>query len=139
MSPLSILLVDDSDDDSYFFNHALERSRVDGTLLYASGGSEAIALLEQAQASNKLPDVIFVDLKMPVVNGFDVLAWIHERPAFSDIPIYVLSGSSSQKDVDRSRELGAAGFFIKPLGPDELRRSVQSRTGSQAGQGQGTA
>src|SRR4051794_4173211 len=60
-----------------------------------------------------LPDFIFLDLKMPIMNGFDVLNWIREQPSF-EIPVAVLSSSPEERDRRRSRELGASCYLVKP-------------------------
>lgn len=128
MSPSSkalILLVEDSADDAFFFRWALERSRDAAELIHAIDGASAIRALEQVRAPDGqrkegCPDIVFLDLKMPVVSGFDVLTWMREHPFHPPLDLAVLSGSNREADILRAKSLGVAAFYTKPLRPESL-------------------
>jgi CheY-like chemotaxis protein len=64
--------------------------------------------------------LILLDLKMPVMTGFDVLAWLQIRPEFRHIPVVVLTSSDHGPDRRKALEMGAAEYLVKPNGVDEL-------------------
>jgi len=114
-----ILLVEDSPDDVFFLSHALQKARMLGTVHVVTDGQQALDYLQGIgqyadRVAFPLPTVIFLDLKLPLVSGFDVLAWIRNQPAFSLLPVYVLSGSAEERDRAKVRELGAKDYFVKP-------------------------
>lgn len=120
-----ILLVEDSADDAFFFRWALERSLDFAELIHATDGASAIRILEQARASDGrrmpgCPDIVFLDLKMPVVSGFEVLTWLREHPFHPPLDLAVLSGSNREADITRARSLGVAAFYTKPLRANSL-------------------
>ena len=121
-----VLIVDDSDDDRFFFRVALKKAGVAARLFSAEDGEEAIQFLSHTgrfsnAAESPSPDYIFLDLKMPGRNGFEVLEWIKGQPAPISCPVLILSGSHEPADMQRSRELGAADYIIKPITPKKLR------------------
>jgi CheY-like chemotaxis protein len=120
----SILLVEDSEDDVYFFTRSFQRSGLPGNLHHVLDGAAAIQFLSKASHSHSLPQIIFLDLKMPVLNGFDVLDWIRNQPFSSEIAVFVLSGSELQPDKDRAAQLGAAGYLVKPINLADLNRVI---------------
>lgn len=120
-----VLLVEDSADDAFFFGWALARSGDSAELLHASDGGAAIRILDQARAPDGqrkagCPDIVFLDLKMPVVSGFDVLIWLRERPFNPPLDLAILSGSNREADITRAKSLGVASFYTKPLRPSGL-------------------
>jgi CheY-like chemotaxis protein len=122
-----ILIVDDSEDDRFFFELAFKKSGIQARLFSANDGEEAIEYLTHSgrfsdAAEFPLPDLMFLDLKMPGRNGFEVLEWILARPVETKFPIIVLSGSYEPTDICRARELGAADYIVKPITQEALRR-----------------
>ena len=105
----SILLVEDDQDDQFFFTEAL--SKIENATLYAiaNNGKEALDYLE---SSATLPDIIFMDINMQIMNGIECLTNIMKNPNIRNIPVIILSTSSSQKDLTYS--LGAKAFIRKP-------------------------
>jgi CheY-like chemotaxis protein len=121
---LKILLVDDSDDDRCFFLWMFRKSGISGEFLQAEDGEEAIKLLSQMiaeqTAPSELPHTMFLDLKMPRRNGFEVLQWIREQPAMKTLRVFVLTGSDAPSDMERARELGATGYIVKPITAEKI-------------------
>ena len=106
-----ILLIDDDEDDQILFVDAVKG--IDGTMLFEIGnnGLEALALLRNAQ---KLPDMIFLDLNMPKMNGYEVLTELANDVVLKAIPVVIYTTSSSQADQLRTQEMGAHYFLTKP-------------------------
>ena len=69
-----------------------------------------------------LPFLIFLDLKLPYRDGFDVLAWMRQRPALQSIAVVVLTGSDETKDHHRAHELGARSYLVKPPSPADINQ-----------------
>jgi two-component system response regulator len=117
-----LLLVEDSDDDAFLFTWTFEKAGVDYSVHHVSNGMEAIAFLEKASKTSSLPRMMLLDLKMPVLNGFDVLTWLQKQSFAPQVPVVMVSGSAQQEDKDKSRHLGARDYLIKPVTvPDLLR------------------
>src|SRR6185312_10084522 len=110
-----LLLVEDDENDAYFFRRKLQQSGLTFEIQRALDGRAAIEFLQKASASNALPSAVFLDLKMPILNGFDVLMWMQKQNFDAPIPVIVLSGSEEQPDMDRARQLGAAEYLVKPV------------------------
>ncbi len=120
-----ILLAEDQDDDVFFMHRALKKAAVTNPVFVAHDGQEAIDYLEGggAYADRKaypLPSLLLLDLKMPRVDGFEVLTWVQSHAAFDALPTVVLSDSVLEEDVLKAKELGADDFQVKPTAPDEL-------------------
>jgi CheY-like chemotaxis protein len=118
-----VLLVEDSEDDAFFFRWTLDKCGYECDVVHAADGVAAIQQLETALAGSggRVPDIIFVDLKIPRVDGFDVLSWINERRIEPAPSVAVLSGSEHVADIQRAHALGASAFYVKPLSLGQLR------------------
>jgi FOG: CheY-like receiver len=111
------LLVEDNEDDVFFMQRAFQQAGVHNPVHVVRNGEEAIDYLSgQNQFSNRqehpLPDLIFLDLKMPGVNGFEVLKWMRAQSV--NIPVAILTSSPEDIDRERARELGAECYLLKP-------------------------
>lgn len=124
-SPLSspfILLVEDSEDDAYFFNRVVRQSGLACKLVHLGDGEAAIEALKRAKCSpQERPDLIFLDLKLPGYGGFEVLQWIREQRFDPPLEVAILSGSDHEVDVARAKALGVTYYFAKPLTIEQLR------------------
>ncbi len=105
-----ILLVDDDADDQLFFKDAMDELSDARQFSIANNGLEA---LEQMKIPPP-PDLIFLDLNMPVMNGYECLARLKSLEKYKDIPVIIFSTSANEMDIRRSREMGAHLFFTKP-------------------------
>jgi len=110
----SILLVDDDQDDQYFFREAL--THLDGNLRLSAASShhEALTFLNA-----HTPDFIFLDINMPIVHGKDSLKYIRSVKKLTDVIVIMLTTSSNEKDVDDCYALGANLYVTKPLSSSE--------------------
>lgn len=121
-----VLLAEDSEDDAFFFRWTLKKCGLDCDLVHAADGAEAIRILDTAagpdgRRGKGCPDLVFLDLKMPTLTGFEVLAWIRDHPFNPPLDVAVLSGSEHASDVQRAKDLGASAYYVKPLTPEQLR------------------
>lgn len=124
----TILLVEDSEDDAFLFAYTFQSSGLQAKLHHELDGSLAIDFLNKAWSSKSLPQVIFLDLKMPVLNGFDFLKWLQQQPFSPQVTVYVLSGSEHQKDKERAAQLGASAYFVKPIKSEDLIRIINAES-----------
>ena len=114
--PLDVLLAEDTDTDAELFQMAIAQIGDVRSLHVVRDGEELIQyLLGEPPFNHKPPDIIFLDLKMPKLNGFDVLKWLKKHPQCSVIPTIMLSNSWFEQDIQRAYELGVNAFFSKPL------------------------
>jgi CheY-like chemotaxis protein len=127
-----LLLVEDSEDDAFFFCRTFQMSGAGLTVHHVKDGQAAMEFLEQSFAAGPLPRIMFLDLKMPVMNGFELLAWLRKQTYCAKIPVIVLSGSDHQNDIDRANELGAVSYLVKPATTDDFRRLLHTFAGDVA-------
>jgi CheY-like chemotaxis protein len=109
---LVFFLADDDEDDRMLFSEALMEINPSIKCIMAKNGEEALFLLTNGLF--ELPDYIFLDLNMPVMNGLRCLAEIKKSAQLKNIPVVVYSTSSKKEYEEESRNLGAMNFFIKP-------------------------
>jgi CheY-like chemotaxis protein len=115
----TILLVEDNDDDVFFMRHALQKAKVGLPVQVVPNGQAALDYLSgEGKYSDRekypLPTLIFLDLKMPYVNGFEVLAWMQRQVFTPEIQVVVLTSSPEDRDRQRAKELGARAYLVKP-------------------------
>jgi len=109
------LLVDDDENDRLLFGSALKDTGLNVELSEAPDGYAAINYLLSAEpAEFPLPDVVFLDLKMPAMDGFQVLKEIRSRPELKRLTIFILSHSNERSDMIRAHALGADAAYRKP-------------------------
>jgi len=121
----SILLVEDNEDDVFIMKRALTAAGVKNPLHVVEHGQEAVDYLAgagkfQDRALFPLPAIIFLDLKLPLKSGHEVLAWIREQPEFYPIVIIILTSSEEPKDLSQAYKLGANSYLVKPPTVDKL-------------------
>lgn len=112
------LLVEDNEDDAFFMERALQDAGLKNSLKIVSNGDQAIEYMSGAgsfadRTRYPFPDMVFLDLKMPGRDGFDVLAWMRKAGRI-DVPVAVLTSSPEEVDRRRARELGADCYLLKP-------------------------
>ncbi|HVU34073.1 MAG TPA: response regulator [Opitutaceae bacterium] len=116
-----ILIVDDDPDAVALTKHALAKAGIKTEIDVRQNGDEAIRYLKDrlAQGDHTLPLVLFLDLKMPGTDGFQVLDWIRQQPRLRQLLTVVLSSSTNSRDVDKAYALGAKTYFGKyPVASD---------------------
>lgn len=114
----NIVIVDDNLDDIYFFTRALRKAGAAETLRTFDNPHDARAFLASAEAASIR--LLLLDIKMPVLSGFELLEWARAQPHLAAIPIVMLSGSSADLDRDKAIQFGATGYLVKPPKPDQV-------------------
>lgn len=122
MTNMKILLVDDDEDDREFFADALVGVNLNTQLQQLDNGKSCLDYLMQ-QIDN-LPNLIFLDLNMPIMNGFECLTEIRKNPLLKELPIAIYSTSSSDKDIERTFLNGANIYIKKPSSFEDLKKSL---------------
>ena len=125
MNEQTILLAEDSEDAVILLKLACKKSRLRNPMHVVADGEEAIQYLSgegEFKHRNRfpLPSLLLLDLKMPKVDGFEVLSWLRARPGINRLPVVVLTSSSDPGDIARAYELGASSYLVKPIGFDDL-------------------
>ena len=129
-NPVEILLVEDSAEDLELTLRALRKANLANHIEIARDGAEAIDFIfgEGAHAgrdSTDVPKLILLDLKLPRVDGLEVLKRIKCDPRTSHIPIVVLTSSKEQNDVTESYRLGVNSYIVKPVNFEGFTAAVQ--------------
>jgi len=117
-----IILVEDNPDDERMTIRALRHGNIANEILVARNGEEALAMVLNA---NPLPSVVLLDLKLPKVDGLEVLRQIraHERTRL--LPVVVLTSSSEEGDIVDSYDLGANSYVRKPVEIDKFTEAIR--------------
>ena len=119
-----ILIVDDDDNDVFLVRAAMEWAGLTNPVEIAANGRQAIDHLQHAlQRAQGLPlpiRLVLLDLKMPGLDGFDVLTWRLRQPALVNLPFVVLTSSDLEWDRKRALDLGAADYRVKPRKMQDL-------------------
>lgn len=116
----TILLVEDNPMDVDLALRAFRRRRLANPIEVARDGEEALAWIPRWEAGEALPAVILLDLKLPRIDGLEVLRQIKSHVRYRQIPIVVLTTSGESKDVAQAYELGANSYIVKPVNFDKF-------------------
>lgn len=125
----TILLVDDNPDDVALALRAFHRSPVDNRVVVARDGVEALDYLIGGGHDRSLPDLpafVLLDLKLPKVDGFDVLRRLRQVKRTELLPVVVLTSSREERDLETSYRLGANSYIRKPIDFDRFQHVVKS-------------
>jgi len=130
MNQIEILLVEDNPADLKMTLHALRTGKVANHIQVARDGAEALEFLfcEGAFATRNIndgPKVILLDLKLPKVDGLEVLARVKGDPRTRQIPVVIMTSSNEQSDVAKSYHLGANSYIVKPVNFESFAKAVQ--------------
>jgi len=125
---MTVLLIDDDEDDVLFFEEAL-RDLVPNSFLRCCSCAEE-ALLYMSHATSEMPDVIFLDINMPVINGWECLREIKKIAGWEMIPVVMYSTADLSKSGMLPTDVGAAGFYKKGNSFSELKDSLRQALGA---------
>jgi len=123
-----ILLAEDREDDILLIRKAFEKGNLLNPLQVVKNGEEVVSYLRgEGKFSNRaeypLPALLIVDLKMPLMDGFEVIQWVRQQPSLAALRIVVLTSSDHVRDVNSAYRLGANSFLVKP---DEFQNYVET-------------
>lgn len=122
MNTKKILLVDDDSDDQVFFMEALAEVDDSVECLIANNGKEALDLLGELES----PDLVLLDLNMPVMNGIDCLVEMRKDENLKSIPVVIFTTASDPETIRRTYDLGANAFFKKPNDFQTMRNKLET-------------
>ncbi|MBL7932255.1 MAG: response regulator [Bacteroidia bacterium] len=117
-----LLIIDDDADDHFLLRKAIDATIPQAIVESLYDGSEALQFLENCTT---LPNLVFLDLNMPVVSGTSTIKLIREKDYLKDLPIIVLTTSNSERDRTESMKLGASDFYSKPFNQHDLVKIVE--------------
>ena len=128
---IDILLVEDNESDAEMTIRALNKSGLVNTVLHVSDGAEALDFLfSEGEYSErpveKMPKLILLDLKMPKVNGIEVLLKIKGDGRTKKIPVVMLTSSQEDPDVKQCYDLGVNSYVVKPVEFEEFHKAISS-------------
>ena len=128
-SQVEILLVEDDMDDAEITIHAMRKNNLANKLIHMKDGEEALDFLFGTgkfigRDVNLKPRLILLDLKMPKVNGMEVLERVKSNNSTKKIPVVILTSSKEDPDVSRCYELGANSYMVKPVEFDGFIKAV---------------
>lgn len=116
-----VLLVDDDDDDRIIFREALTELKMEIDLDIAKHGEDALNYLENA---GDLPDILFLDLNMPIMNGIDCLRHIRQNNAYKNVLVIIYSTSENEEEVEQMLVLGANAYIKKPSSFEGMKKML---------------
>ena len=124
---IPILLAEDDKNDIFLMRRAFDSAGYLNPLCVVHNGQEVVDYLEGVgtfahREQYPLPGLLLLDLKMPLMDGFDVLEWLRNHSQFETLPVVVLTASKLEHDINRSRELGFYDYRVKPHAFEDLVR-----------------
>lgn len=127
---IEILLVEDNPDDVDLALHALKRNNLANKVEIARDGEEALDFvygdnLQSLDALSNRPRLVLLDLKLPKINGLEVLEKLKSDPRTRKIPVVVMTTSAEEPDVKRAYDLGANSYIVKPVNFEQFVEVVQ--------------
>lgn len=123
ISPKVILLIEDNEDDAELTRIAFERSKITNRLITVGDGAEALEILLGDNAVE--PALVLLDLKLPKIDGIDVLRRLRADERTRLVPVVILTSSREQRDLVESYSFGANSFIQKPLDFSQFVESIQ--------------
>ena len=120
-----VLLVDDNEMDVELPMHAFRESKCSGTVHVARGGQEALDYIfgnapYEDRARHPMPSIVLLDLKMPGVDGFEVLRQMKQNDCVRRVPVVILTSSPDERDRAATYDIGANSYLVKPTSFEDL-------------------
>ena len=120
-----VLHIEDNDGDAYLVVRALRNCGRDVRIGRSADGSEAQMMLDEiAGHKHERPDLILLDLKLPIISGFELLDHIRAHPSLVDIPVVIFTSSDEQKDIDEGSRRGCTAYYVKPIDFNVFRETI---------------
>jgi CheY-like chemotaxis protein len=130
LEELEILLVEDSEADAVLALHALRREKLANNILVVGDGEEALDFLfcrgaYSQRSFDHPPRLVLLDLKLPKVDGMEVLHQVKSDPRTKTIPVVMMTSSKEERDLVRSYSMGVNSYIQKPVDFDQFRETVK--------------
>lgn len=119
-----LLLVEDEPGNILLIKRAMSKLKLNIQIQAVEDGEQAVHYLKKSP----LPKLILTDIKMPRMNGIELLAWIKQQPEFSTLPVIMFSSSGEIEDINRATALGASSYIVRPGSFTELIEVMQQIT-----------
>ena len=121
----NILLVEDDESDVFAFKRSLKKAGIQISMQLAADGQQAMDLLAASgdparRAELPVPSIIFLDLKLPYRDGFEVLKWLRAQSHLQNTEVVILTGSDEPSDRRLADALGARAYLVKPVSPSQI-------------------
>lgn len=120
---VEIILADDNIEEGSLTIRALQRNNLASSVLHLTDGEEVIEYIRSNPAQK--PRLILLDVKMPKVDGIEVLRYLKTDREWKNIPAVMFTSSGEEKDVAESYTLGANGYVVKPVSTDSFRSAIE--------------
>jgi len=124
-SPIEILLVEDNPNDVELALHALKKNNLSNRIEVVRDGAEALDFIFGKGADSNRPKVILLDLKLPKVDGLEVLKRLKSDPQTRSIPVVMLTSSREECDIVKSYQLGVNSYIVKPVDFEQFTEAVR--------------
>jgi len=126
----TVLVADDDANDVFFLRRAFQKAGLTCPIMEVSDGERAICYLSGSdrfadRVRFPMPALLFLDLKMPKVSGFEVLEWLQKHNGLATVKVIVLSSSNLPSDMQKARALGAHDYRVKPADIDDMITMVK--------------
>lgn len=119
--------MEDNQGDIYIIRRVLSRYATPNVLNNVADGETAIAYLKASRCNqSERPDLVLLDINLPLLNGDEVLEWIRSDDSFKDLPVIVLSSSFSTSDIEKMQRFGANDYVTKPDDMEGFARLLQA-------------
>lgn len=129
MKSLNILVAEDNDDHAELIIDALAESSHETQVHRVSNGRELLNYLDECLTPDvgpkRLPDIILLDIKMPLVSGIGALETLKSHAVYKTIPVLMLSTSAHDDDVEKCYQLGANSYIVKPFDHEQFEKKIQ--------------
>ncbi|MBD2199698.1 MULTISPECIES: response regulator [Calothrix] len=119
-----LLLVEDEPGNILLIKRAMSKLKLNIQIQAVEDGEQAVNYLKKSP----LPQLILTDIKMPRMNGIELLAWIKQQPEFSQLPVIMFSSSGEIEDINQATALGASSYIVRPGSFAELVEVMQQIT-----------
>ena len=125
-----ILVAEDDSTDAFLLKRTFAKAGTVATLHFVRDGQEAVDYLSGEGSfadrdQHPIPNLLLSDLKMPRLDGFQVLDWLRRQPGLKRLPVVILSSSNEPGDVNRAYDLGVNSYLVKPHSAERLSALVQ--------------
>ncbi|MFZ2471707.1 MAG: response regulator [Methanothrix sp.] len=121
---IKILLVEDNFEDAAVTKRVLLHNKLNNGLVIAASGKEALAALQNITKAD-LPQLILLDINLPDISGIDLLTCIKKDNNLRSIPVVILTGSNEDQDIQKSYDLGASSYLVKPISNEALMLVIE--------------